>query len=108
MFEPVKDLNDFNAQLRPLLRSKIPQIRDLTKEAYDEIAKMLNILRLFIGTIFCFQYNIYFLAEKFPNLIFDCLLSYRPQTFSQGLVYYFSVDYLELGRLYSPTILAGG
>lgn len=60
LLEPVKDLDDFNTQLRPLLRSKTTQIRDLVKEAYNEIAKILNILRLFIGTCFFIIHKFYF------------------------------------------------
>lgn len=49
LLEPVKDFDDFNTQLRPLLRSKTSQIRDMAKESFDEIAKLLSLTRLFIG-----------------------------------------------------------
>lgn len=108
--EPSKDFEQFREQLRPLNRSKNTEIRDVAKNAISELAGIMNILRHFTGISFALLLIGLIIGDKYPNLLFDPGMTYRPQTFNTGLVFLLNVELLFSNKSVpkSVVILAGG
>lgn len=45
-----RNFDEFKEQLKPLLKSRTPQVAKLSKAALDDITKLLESLRFFTGT----------------------------------------------------------
>lgn len=51
MLEPVNALDDLREQLRPLMRSKQSEVRDLARQACNDIANALATMFALAGTV---------------------------------------------------------
>lgn len=112
ILEIAKDYENFCEQLRSLTRSKFEKIRDLAREALDDITKTLTALRCLNGIVKKLIFLLYFYLKlgsvKYENVIFDGALCYRPQIYNDGLVYLFKLLVPRQNRTNTVTVLAGG
>ncbi|KAH7726002.1 RWD domain containing protein [Aphelenchoides avenae] len=95
MLEPVNALDDLREQLRPLMRSKQSEVRDLARQACNDIANAL-------ATMFALA------GEKYESVLFDVGLTYRPSVFADGLVFLMKVDVPHNNATKAAVVLAGG
>jgi histidyl-tRNA synthetase len=80
LLEPTTSLEELTKeQLKPLFRSKQPEIRKQTEQATNQLFAVIKLLQ--------------HLSEQTPlNVVYDMGLAYRPFTFSDGLVFLLKLD----------------
>uniref|UniRef100_A0A183V4Y9 Protein kinase domain-containing protein n=1 Tax=Toxocara canis TaxID=6265 RepID=A0A183V4Y9_TOXCA len=73
-----RSLEGLRERIRPLIRARSDTVSQLVRTALDDITTTFNILELLTG-------------ERSDRLLFDGSLCYRPQTFSNGIVFQLQV-----------------